>query len=76
MRIARGMDELTRLESANLRNHHCQERVGCDIERHAEKSVGTALIQLAGQFAFRNVKLEKAMTRRKRHLVHLARIPR
>ena len=47
MRIARSVDELARLQTANLRNHHCQKRIGRDIERNSQESIGTALVQLA-----------------------------
>ena len=44
VQIAKGVDELAQLQVADLRNHHCQERIGCDVERHAQKSVGAALV--------------------------------
>ena len=47
MRISGSMDEFARLKAANLGNHHGQKGVRCDVERHAEEYVRTALIQLA-----------------------------
>ena len=41
------VDELSRLKTAHLRDHHCQQRVRSDIERNTEEHVRTALIQLA-----------------------------
>ena len=45
-----------------------QQRVGRDVERHAEEDVGRALVELAGEPAVRDVELEQAVARRQRHL--------
>jgi hypothetical protein len=42
---------------------------------HTEKHVGRTLIELARQFAVRDIELEQAMARRQRHLVDIGRIP-
>ena len=76
VRIAERVDELARLVAGDLRDHQGQQRVGGDVERHAEKNVGGALVKLAGQPAVRDVELEQAMARRQRHLVDVGRIPR
>src|SRR6266550_6625786 len=34
MRIAEGVDELAGFETRHLRDHHGEQRVGCDVERH------------------------------------------
>src|SRR5215468_7431550 len=47
MRVAERMDEDFRLETSYLRDGKRQQRVGRDVERHAEKHVGGALIELA-----------------------------
>ena len=52
-----------------------QQRIGRDVERHAEKDIGRALIELAGQRALGDVELEQAVARRQRHLVDVRRIP-
>ena len=49
MRVAEGVDELAGLKPGHLRDHHGQQRVGGDVERHAEEDIGGALIELAGQ---------------------------
>src|SRR6185369_8918806 len=64
MRITEGMDEFARLITADLGQHQRQQRIGSDIERHAEEDVGAALVELAGQLATGNVELEQAMTGR------------
>ena len=44
MRIAQCMYEIARLQPCRLRDHQRQQRVGRDVERHAEKYIGAALI--------------------------------
>src|SRR4051794_17374103 len=46
MGIAEGMDEFARLQAGDLRHHHCQQRIGGDVERHAQKYIGGALVEL------------------------------
>ena len=52
MRVAEGVDEVARLQAADLRHHHGQQSVAGDIERHAEEDVGAALVELATEPAF------------------------
>src|SRR3546814_1799796 len=47
VRIAQGVHEVARREIADLRHHHGQQSVGSDVEGHAEKDVGAALVELA-----------------------------
>ena len=47
MAVAAGPDEFARLEPGLLRHHHGEQRVGGDIERHAEEHVTGTLVQLA-----------------------------
>ena len=47
MQVAKGVDEDARLQSTNLSDHQSEERVGSDIEGHAQKQVRAALVQLA-----------------------------
>ncbi|MPN36795.1 hypothetical protein SDC9_184306 [bioreactor metagenome] len=73
--VAEGMDEVTRAIAADLRQHHRQQRVGGDVEGHAEEDVGAALVELAGQLAVGDVELEQAVAGRQRHLVDVAGVP-
>ena len=75
MGVACRVDELARLQAADLGYHHREEGVGGYIERHSEESVGTSLVELAGQFPVCNVKLEQAMARRESHFVNFRYIP-
>src|SRR5690242_12147098 len=59
MRVAQREDEFARFEVDDLRDHQGEERVGGDVERHAEEEIGAALIKLAGEAALRNVELEE-----------------
>ena len=68
MQIAEGVDEIARLQIADLRHHQRQQRVAGDVERHAEKKIRAALVKLAAQFAVLHVKLKQRMARRQRHL--------
>ena len=73
--IAEGVDEIAELESADLRDHHRQQRIRSDVERHAEENIGAALIKLAREFGVSDVKLEKRMAWHQRHLVEVADVP-
>ena len=53
MRVPERMDELARLEPGDLRHHLGQQRIGRDVERHAEEDVAAALVELAAQPALR-----------------------
>ena len=70
------MDEFARLEPRHLRHHQRQQRIGRDVERHAEEHVAPALVELAAEPAVGDVELEQAMAWRQRHLVDLRRVPR
>ena len=76
VRVAERVDELAGLQAGHLRHHHRQQRVGRDVERHAEEDVGGALVELARQPALGDVELEQAVARRQRHLVDVGRVPR
>src|SRR5665811_2131501 len=58
VRVTEGVDEVARLELADLRDHPRQQRVGGDVERHTEEDVRRALVQLAGESAVGDVELE------------------
>ena len=44
VRIAERVDELAGNEPGHLRDHHREQRIGCDVERNAQKDVGAALV--------------------------------
>ena len=68
MAIAARPDEVAHFEIALLRQHVSEQRVGGDVERHAEEDVGAALVQLAAQASVRHVELEERVARHERHL--------
>ena len=70
------MDELSGPEAADLRRHHRQQGIGGDIERHSEKRVGAALVQLARQPPPGHIELEQHVARRQSHLADLRDVPR
>lgn len=70
MCITQCVDELSCFQAGDLRDHHCKERVGCDVERNTEENIGAALIELAAEFSVRDVELEECVTRRERHLIN------
>jgi len=51
VRITQGMHEITRLQTTDLRHHQRQQRIGSDVERHAQKDIAAALVQLTAQLA-------------------------
>lgn len=74
MGIPKDMDELARFEPDYLSDHHRQERVGGDIERNPEESIGGSLVHLTGKLPVRDIELEHHMTWREEHTVGLYRI--
>ena len=75
MGVASGVDEVATLQTAYLCHHLKEKGVGCDIERHTEEGVGTALVELEGEFAIGNIELEQTVAGREGHLLYLGRIP-
>ena len=57
MRVAHGVNEIARLIARHMRKHALQQRIRCDVERHAEEHIGGALVELQMQFAPRNADL-------------------
>jgi hypothetical protein len=51
VRIAKRMHEIAGLQARDLRHHHGQQRIGGDVEGHAQEDVGRALVELAGELA-------------------------
>src|SRR5258706_2631963 len=47
--VAKGMNECSRLEIADLRHHQGEQCVGGDVEGHAEEEIRAALVKLAAQ---------------------------
>ena len=76
VQVSERVNELARLQSANLCHHQQQQRVRRDVERHTEKQIRAALIQLATQHAVAHIELHQCMARRQRHLVEFAGVPR
>ena len=62
--VAQTMNEIAGLEVRHLRHHHGQQRIGRDVEGHAEKHVRRTLIELARQLAVCDVELKQAMAGR------------
>src|SRR6185295_5339800 len=75
MAIATGPHEVADLEIALLREHVREQRIRGDIERHAQKNVRAALVELAAQFVVRHVELEERVAGHELHLVELAHVP-
>ena len=74
--VAARPDELAGLEVALLRHHVREQRVGGDVERHAEEDVGAALVELARQPPVRDVELEERVAGRQFHPRDVADVPR
>ena len=49
--VAPGPDEIANIQVALLREHVGQQGVTGDVEGHAQKDIGAALVELATQFA-------------------------
>src|ERR1700734_1186589 len=74
--VTAGPDELAGLEVALLGKHMGEQGVTRDVERHTEKDVGAALIELTGQPAVGDVELKERMAWHEAHLLELAHVPR
>src|SRR5207248_1229812 len=74
--VAAGPHEHPRLKPALAREHMRQQSIGGDVEGNAEEDVGTALVELQVEPPRGDLCLEQTVTRRERHLVDLARVPR
>eukprot|EP01038_Epipyxis_sp_PR26KG_P001080 gene1080-1514_t len=80
--VATRPHEVAHLQIALLGHHVGQQRIAGDVERHTQKDVCTALVQLARQRAapagiLRRgyVKLKESVARHERHLVQLGHVP-
>ncbi len=83
MRVAQGVHQLARSVARHLRHHRQQQRVGGDVEGHAEEDVGAALVELQRQPApgiagggSTDPELEEHVAGRERHRRQLADVPR
>ncbi len=52
-----------------------EQRIAGDVERHTQKQVGAALVELTAQPAIGDVELEERMTGRQRHPLDFADVP-
>src|SRR5215467_1465994 len=68
MSVAKCVNKVARLKTTNLRNHHREQRVRSDVERHPQKYVRRSLIELARQLSVGNIELKQQMAGRKGHL--------
>jgi hypothetical protein len=55
--------------SQTCADHHGEQRVAGDVERHAEEQIRAALVELAAQFAAIDEELKQAVAGRQGHLV-------
>ena len=75
MRVAHGVDELPRLVARHMGEHFQQERVGGDVEGHAEEHIGGALVELQVEVSVLDADLPERVTGGERHVVNLAWVP-
>ena len=77
VRVAHGVHKVARFEVAAVSDHACEQRIGRDIEGHAQPHVARTLIHLARQLAALSVHIELAehMAGRKRHDAEICGIP-
>src|SRR6188472_4260038 len=67
MGIAQRVDERAGLQPGDMGDHVGQERIGGDVEGNTEEDIARALVELAGEPAIRDIKLEQAMAGGQRH---------
>jgi len=68
--------QVAALQAALLRDHRLQQRVARDVERHAEREIRRALVELAVEPLVVHVELEQRVTRRQLHLRDVGDVPR
>ena len=80
--VATGPNKVAHIQVALLRHHVGEQGIAGDVEGHTQEDVGTALVQLAAQFAFAtsfggwcDVKLEERMAGHQRHFVQISHVP-
>ena len=73
--VAAAPDELARLKPGLLREHMGEERIGRDVEGHAQKYVSAALIELQVEFAAEDADLPHRMAGGQRHGVEFGDVP-
>ena len=73
--VARGVDEVARLQARHLRHHLQQERIAGNVERHSEERVSTALVELKRESTIGDVELEDGVAGWERHAVDLGHVP-
>ena len=80
--VATRPDEVTHVQIALLRHHVREQRIAGNVERHTQKDVGTALVELAAQRAAPtgllrrgHVELEERVAGHQRHLAEVGHVP-
>ena len=73
--VAECVDEFTGFKTRDLRDHHGEQGVGRDVERYAKEDIGGALVELAREFAVRDIELEECVAGRQRHFRDITRVP-
>ena len=73
--VAAGPDEFARFQAGLLRDHHRQQRIRSDVERHPDEHVARTLVQLAAEPPVGHVELEQGVAGRQRHVLDLGRVP-
>ncbi len=75
MRVAHGVNELPRFIARHMGEHFQQQRVGSDVEGHAEEHIGGALVELQVHGAVLDADLPERVTGGERHVIDLSRVP-
>ena len=74
--VAERVNKLANFQPADVGHHVHQQRIGADVERHAQESVRRALVKLAVQHApVFHLKLKQRVAGWQVHFVSLARVP-
>ena len=76
MRIAQRMHKIARFQARYLCYHHQQKCVRSDVERHSQKYICTALVELQTQTPLGYIKLKESMTGRELHIGQISYILR
>ena len=75
MCVAQRVDEVARFQARHLCHHLQQQGIRGDVERYAQKSVRTALVQLQAQPSVSHIELEEGVAGRQVHIVQIAHVP-
>src|SRR5262245_49228429 len=73
--VSQRVNEVAWLQPCHPGQHHGEQRIARDIERHPQEYIGRALVELAGEPPFGHIELKQAVAGRQGHVGQVCRVP-